>query len=137
MEKGGPWSPDEEAQLRQIESGTRVTNTLRDVGKLSPRNFLAAALEAGETLATGSPLGPIAAASGIGARIANKAIRNRNTDKLMATILAGGQAPAAVARPPVNLQALSNALAANQTRMDPSSGPGAVVSGGPYNPSPR
>jgi hypothetical protein len=91
-----PWSPDEAAQLNAMIHGTPVTNTLRSVSRLSPvGNALSAMLEGGGTfLGTGGPAPMIAAGAGVLAQGAGALARRNAQRQLLATILAGGKAPA-------------------------------------------
>lgn len=107
-----PWSPDETDQINRMIHGTPITNTLRQVSRFGPKgNALMAALE----MLHGSPGIITAAAGGTGAQAGEAFARRAGQQKLLATILAGGKAPAAPAvGPGPSRAALAAALAARQ-----------------------
>lgn len=89
-----PWSQDETAQLNKMIHGTPVTNSLRQVSRLSPiGNALTTMLEGGGSLATGSPWPAVAAGAGMAAQGAGALARRNAQGRLLATILAGGKVP--------------------------------------------
>jgi hypothetical protein len=113
FEKGN-FTPEESDQFTGAIMGGPVQNATRMLGKvLNPSGFVGA----GEIAAMlgGHPAGLGAAAIGYGAKKAADSVTQANAQRLMATILAGGQAPVAAPASPLVSQrnALAAALAAN------------------------
>jgi hypothetical protein len=109
-----PWSPDELSQLNTMIKGTPLTNTMRNVSRLSPwGNGLNLILEGG-LAGIGAPGVLPAAGAGLAAQAGGALARRGAQSKLLSTILAGGKAPAAPALQIPNRAALATALAARQ-----------------------
>ncbi len=106
INSGTRWTPDEDAALRSIVSGTVPTNVLRAVGVLSPSTALGAAVGAGPAIGGASLGGPVGGAvgaaipvAGFVAKKAGGAMTAGAMDNLGALTRLGGDASALTPSP--------------------------------------